>query len=116
MRILQPVAAIYSIVFIIVDALDECQVSDGCRARFLSEIFNLQAKCGAKLFVTSRFIPEITEKFKGSLSLEICASDIDVQRYLDGRMSELPLFVLKSPGLQDEIKTMISKAIHGMYG
>jgi Cdc6-like AAA superfamily ATPase len=116
LRVLQSVAAIYSTVFIIVDALDECQVSDGCQARFLSEIFNLQANCGAKLFVTSRFIPEITEKFEGSVSLEISASDNDVQRYLDGHMSELPSFVLKSPDLQHEIKTIISKAVHGMYG
>jgi hypothetical protein len=116
LRVLQFVAAIYSTVFIIVDALDECQVSNGCRARFLSEIFNLQAKCGAKLFATSRFIPEIIEKFEGSVSLEIYASHNDVQRYLDGHMLELPSFVLKSPNLQHEIKAIISKAVHGMYG
>ena len=40
-KTLQSVVALYSRVFIIVDALDECQVSDGCRSRFLSEIFNL---------------------------------------------------------------------------
>jgi hypothetical protein len=28
-------------VFLSFDALDECQASDGCRARFLSELFNL---------------------------------------------------------------------------
>jgi hypothetical protein len=53
-RALQSVAAIYSRVFIIVDALDECQASDGCRARFLTEIFSLQTKTGANLFTTSR--------------------------------------------------------------
>jgi hypothetical protein len=45
-RTLQSVATMYSRAFIIVDVLDECQVSDGCRSRFLSEIFNLQAKVG----------------------------------------------------------------------
>ena len=59
---LQSVAAIYSTVFITVDALDECPLIDGCRDRFLTELFNLQAKAGAKLFATSRFIPEITAK------------------------------------------------------
>ena len=38
-RALQSTAGSYSRVFIIVDALDECQVSDGCRTRLLSEIF-----------------------------------------------------------------------------
>jgi hypothetical protein len=64
-RTLQSVAGTYSRVMIIVDALDECQVSDGCRMTFLTEIFSLQTKTKANLFATSRFIPDITEKFKG---------------------------------------------------
>src|ERR1700733_2712272 len=43
-RALQSVASMYSRVFIVVDALDECQVSNDCRSRFLSEVFNLQTK------------------------------------------------------------------------
>ena len=62
---LQSVATQYPRLFIIVDALDECQASSGCRQRFISEIFNLQTKVGANVFVTSRFIPEITDKFSG---------------------------------------------------
>ena len=112
---LQSVATIYSRVFIIADALDECQVSDGCRMRFLSEIFNLQAKCRASLFATSRIIPEITEKFRESIQLEIRASQQDVQRYLDGHMWQLPGCVLRSSELQDEIKAEIIKAVDGMY-
>jgi NACHT domain len=112
---LQSVAAMYSRVLIIVDALDECQVAGGCRTRFLTEIFDLQAKCGANLIATSRFIPEITNIFKGSMSLEIRASEEDVQRYLDGQMSRLPRFVAQSPELQEEIKIEICKAVGGMY-
>ncbi|RYP44941.1 hypothetical protein DL768_008647 [Monosporascus sp. mg162] len=40
---LQSLAAEYSRVFIIVDALDECQASDGCRMKLLSELFSFQA-------------------------------------------------------------------------
>jgi hypothetical protein len=115
LRVLQSVAAIYSTVFILVDALDECQVSDGCWARFLAEIFNLQAKSRANIFATSRFIPEITERFEGSMSLEIRASEHDVRRYVDGHMSHLPSFVGRSPDLQEEIKAEIIKAVDGMY-
>jgi Cdc6-like AAA superfamily ATPase len=82
-RALQSVAAIYSRVFIIVDALDECQASDGCRARFLMKIFNLQTKTGANFFTTLRFIPEILQHFEGSIRLEIRASEEDVQAYLN---------------------------------
>jgi NACHT domain len=114
-RSLQAVAALYSRVFIIVDALDECQVSDSCRPKFLSNIFDLQAKTRAKLFATSRFIPEITEKFNEGIWLEIQASSQDVQRYIDGHMSQLPGCVLYSSDLQDEIKTNIIKAVDGMY-
>jgi hypothetical protein len=112
---LQSVAAMYSRVFIIVDALDECQTLDGCRTRFLSELFNLQAKHGANLFMTSRFIPEITEKFQENTSLEIRASTEDMRKYLDGHISRLPGFVLRSVELQEEIKTGIIKAVGGMY-
>jgi len=114
-RTLRSVATMYSRVFIIVDALDECQVTNGCRTSFLSELFNLQVKRGSNLFVTSRFIPEIVKEFKGSISLEIRASDEDVQRYLDDHMSLLPSFDLCSQDLQGEIKTRIIKAVDGMY-
>ena len=48
----------YSRVFIIVDALDECQVSDNGRTKFLEAILNLQAECKTSIhiFATSRFI------------------------------------------------------------
>jgi Cdc6-like AAA superfamily ATPase len=111
---LQAVATMCSRVFIIVDALDECQVSDGCRSRFISNIFNLQAKTRAKLFTTSRPIPDIEKKFEGCLSYEILASDEDIRRFLDGHISQLLTFVLSSPNLQEEIKTEIVKAVEGM--
>jgi hypothetical protein len=114
-RSLQSVAALYSQVFIIVDALDECRASDGSRARFLTEVFNLQAKCRAYLFATSRFIPEITEKFDGSISLEIRASVEDVRRYVHGHISHLPSFVGHNPELQEDIETEIVNAADGVY-
>lgn len=104
----------YSRTFIIVDALDECQASGGGRKRVLLEIFSLQAKTGANLFATSRFVPEIMNEFEGSISLEIRASDKDVQRYLDGHMLDLPSFVMRSHDLQEKIKTEIIKAVDGM--
>ena len=114
-KVLHLVATGYYRVFIIIDALDECQVSDGGRRKFLSEIFSFQAKTGINLFTTSRFILEIEKEFEECISLEIRASDEDVRRYLDGHMLQLPSFVLRSPDLQEEIKTEIAEAVDGMY-
>jgi hypothetical protein len=114
-RSLQTVTTLYSRVFIIVDALDECQISDGCRQRFLSGLFNLQAKCGANLFTTSRPISSIEKEFEGNSKLEIRASEEDVRRYLKGHMFRLPGFVIRSLKLQEKIKTDIVNAIDGMY-
>jgi hypothetical protein len=89
---LQAITALYSRVFIIVDALDECQVSNSCRQRFLLEMFNLQANHGVNLYATSRFIPEITTKFQANISLEIRASKEDIGRYLEAHMRHLSPF------------------------
>lgn len=67
LKALQSVAVLYSKTFIIVDALDECQMADGCRSRFLTEILNLSAKQGVKFFATSRFIPEIMIKISDAV-------------------------------------------------
>jgi Cdc6-like AAA superfamily ATPase len=114
-KAIQSVAAMYSRVFIIVDALDECQSNDGCRPRFLSEIFTLQAQCGTNIFATSRFIPEIQKEFEGSIMLEIRASNHDVQRYLDGKISRLRPFISRNLTLQEEIKGSIIEAVDGMH-
>ncbi|KAH7109236.1 hypothetical protein B0J13DRAFT_463009 [Dactylonectria estremocensis] len=112
---LHSVAAKYSKVFIIVDALDECLESDGCRTRFLAELFNLQTRHGTNIFATSRFIPEIMGRFETSLSREISASPDDVARYLEGHIGQLPSFVQQDRQLQEEITTGISEAVDGMF-
>ena len=118
LRVLYSVVANYSRVFIIIDALDECQASDGNRSRLLSEIFNLQVKTKVNFFATSRFIPEVMDIFQRSMMLEIRASNEDVLRYVDGRISQskrLQSIISKYPGLQDTIRTKIVTAVNGMY-
>ena len=110
---LESTVALYTRVYIIVDALDELSGIE--RARFLPAIFKLQAKTGLSLFTTSRFIPEIVNEFKGCLSFEIRAATRDVESYLDSQMVQLPNFVRVSVDLQNEIKTNISSAVDGMY-
>ncbi|KAJ5177143.1 uncharacterized protein N7482_003020 [Penicillium canariense] len=112
-KCLHIVAATFSKLFIIVDALDECQASS--RLPFISELFNLQTRHSANIFATSRFIPEIIDQFKDSISLEIRATDEDVRIYLESHMGQLRPYVLENCQLQEEIKTSISDAVDGMF-
>ncbi|KAH7176210.1 hypothetical protein EDB81DRAFT_33562, partial [Dactylonectria macrodidyma] len=114
-RTLQSVVAKYPRVFFIIDALDECQTSNDCRTRFLTEIFKVQAKSEANIFATSRSIPEITEIFEGSILREIRASEDDVRRYLNSHISRLPSFVSCNEGLQEEIEASIVQSVQGMF-
>ncbi|KAK2592122.1 hypothetical protein QQS21_010193 [Conoideocrella luteorostrata] len=109
------VAKDFSRVFIVVDALDECNTTDGCRTNFLSELFKLQDRTEVNILATSRFTQDLVHHFKNSATLEIRAHTDDVQKYLAGQMRILPSFVLEDPELQHDIKTAISKAIDGMF-
>lgn len=99
----------------IIDALDECQTTSGCRSAFLDELLSLQLRCGTNLLMTSRFIPEIAGSLGSQTTLEIRPSDNDVRRYLDGRMSQLPGFIRHDRAFQDYIKDGIVRAVNGMF-
>jgi hypothetical protein len=64
---LHAVAALYSRTIVIVDALDECDDSDGNRQKFLSALLSVQRKTEANLFVTSRVNNEIPKFFDTAL-------------------------------------------------
>ncbi|KAI1092542.1 ankyrin repeat protein [Rostrohypoxylon terebratum] len=105
---------LYPRTFIVIDALDECQTSDGCRSEFTECILALQNR-GYNLFVTSRHVPDIERCFEGCPKQEILASDDDVRRYLSGHMSDLPRFVIDNLELQERIKSEIVQAAEGMF-
>lgn len=107
------VIASYSKVFLIIDALDECH-SNGTRIKLLNAIFSVQGKTKTRLFATSRDMDEITELFVDCGRLEIRARDEDVERYLDSRMDELPMFIQRQTRLCDKIKTTIIARVDGM--
>ncbi|KXG49201.1 uncharacterized protein PGRI_030710 [Penicillium griseofulvum] len=109
---LQSVVSMYSKVFIVIDALDECEST--CRTRVLGEIMKVHAGARANVFATSR-PTEIHDLFKAGETLEIRAHEDDVRRYLDGNMFRLPGFVNRSPTLQEEIMAVISHHVQGMF-
>ena len=110
---LNTVAASYKRVFIIIDALDECSSSGSSRTRFLEEIFDLQAKCGANTFATSRNIGEISTLFAPDSFFPISAKDEDVEEYLDVRLARLDAEILDKHFL-DKIKVQVLGAADGM--
>ncbi|KAL6831934.1 hypothetical protein V8C40DRAFT_285364 [Trichoderma camerunense] len=113
LKILQYVIGVYcSRAFIIIDALDECQSSDNCRMSFIKGLLDFQ-NCGASIFVTSRSIPEVTDKFEGSIRLEIRASDDDIRRYVKDQISQGGSAMLRD--MQAEASTGIMSAADGMF-
>lgn len=117
---LRSIVTDYSRAFILVDAVDECQVSEGVGTRLLTELFALQAMTGANVLGTSRFIPDVLKHFEGrSTQLEVRVNDNDLVRYLDEHMWKLPNFFPHRTDLQDHlqdhIKTAIIEAVNGMY-
>lgn len=103
-------------VFIVIDALDEIQVSDGWRATLLSRLFALQESTSFNLLATSQFVPEIEEEFRKreSAFLEIRAMDDDVRNYIDGHISLPQSIISKDPWLENEVKTKIIDSVDGM--
>lgn len=110
-KALHSVISTYSNVFIVIDALDECEYT--CRTRVLDEIVKIHASAGANILATSR-PTEINDLFKSGEFLEIRAQEADVRRYLDGNMFRLPGFVSRNTALQEEIMTVISRHVQGM--
>ncbi|KAI1192144.1 hypothetical protein F5B17DRAFT_437029 [Nemania serpens] len=103
-------------VYIIVDALDECQDLGGCRTKFLSAIFKLQGRSNrVNILATSRKIPEIMDRFRDCPMINIRATKDDTRRYLRSRLPELPGFVIDQCSLRDDIITKITEAASGMF-
>ncbi|KAF3067231.1 Ankyrin-1 [Daldinia childiae] len=109
--------ALYSQVFVIIDALDECQENDGTRELFISQILQLQEISGFRLIATSRTNPHIVNRFNGPrcTKLEIRACENDVHAYLDANIGRLPTFVAQDPELSETIKAKIAASIDGMF-
>ncbi|KAL7794329.1 ankyrin repeat-containing domain protein [Trichoderma ceciliae] len=113
---LEAVIGLYSKVFVLIDALDECHLPS--MEPFVSTLFELQGQSKMNIFATSRFIPEIKNWFAEAESefLEIRALASDITTYLEVEMRQSSTNIIRtSPKLQDEIKKEISEAADGMF-
>lgn len=108
------VAAEYSRVFLVVDALDEYETLESSKDEFLTMLFSLQTKARVNLFVTSRFIPSITKQFSHTPRLEVQATQEDIGSYLRARLSQLGQWIAERPDLGEEIVTKLTRAVNGV--
>ncbi|KAJ2984763.1 hypothetical protein NUW58_g5891 [Xylaria curta] len=114
-KALYSVAAEFSRVFMVIDALDECQTQDNCRSRFISELLNICTKHDVNILATARPIPEITSRFEDSVVKPIRAVDDDIIKYLDGNLSCIGGPVSRDTTLQAEVKEGIVQCVDGMF-
>ena len=101
-------------VHVVVDALDECADQDATRSRFIEKLRELQARTNVRLLFTSRFIPEITEKFQSDPMLEVRASEEDVERFVAGQIPRLPSCIRRDDKLTRTVQSKIVEAVGGM--
>lgn len=99
-------------VFIVIDALDECDTL--AISRILDEFFNVQVTNNLNLLATSRFIPEIMTRSEKKITQEIRAAKPDVMTFLNANLKKLPAFVSRNQQLQQEIVNEITDAAGGM--
>ena len=111
---LHVVISIYTKVYVVVDALDECLDHDGSRSQLLSTLRKLQSKGHFRLMATSRSITEVVQEFSLSPTLKVRASDSDVKRFVIGQIHRLPRCVQRDDKLQETIQDRISTAVDGM--
>lgn len=112
---LQSVLTSYSTVYVIIDSLDECADKDGTRSQLLAKLRDLRRKTDLHLMATSRLIPDIVQEFNGIPTLEVRASDTDVQQFIAGQIYRLPKCIQRDNKLQGSVQDKIVEAVDGMY-
>ncbi|KAF5488036.1 Vegetative incompatibility protein HET-E-1 [Colletotrichum fructicola] len=113
--VFQAIASFHHRVFIVIDALDECESKS--RQALLSDIARLQKRHPTNVLATTREIPEIIESFtfKHASTIRIQASDVDVSRYISSRIPDMQSFVQRRPEIQEEIQEGVLYRINGMF-
>lgn len=105
----------YSRVYLVMDALDECSDENRTRDKVISQIFELYDKCNISILITSRFIPNIAERFEPFPSVEIQADSADVRLFAEEYVNELSNSVRKDPELSEFVVSLIVDSVDGMY-
>lgn len=101
-------------VFMVVDAVDECPIGDGCRSTLIDALKKIQGCARANLLVTTRDLPEVTSNFESASPLKISARETDIQAFLDSQWNRLPSFVRRNDLIGSQIRQSITISASGM--
>ncbi|KAJ7578078.1 hypothetical protein C8J56DRAFT_1111897, partial [Mycena floridula] len=115
-RALEAQVAVYSSVYIVVDALDECSDIDATRETFMDALQSLPAT--VHLLVTSRDIFSIAQQFLGKPRIEVRARDQDLRTYIKGRLvseSRIARLLRGDAELHEEIISQVISKAAGMF-
>jgi Cdc6-like AAA superfamily ATPase len=111
--VLRHAAAAYSSVFIVVDALDECERTEW--PPLLSQLRLLQAQMPhVRLLATSRPLLVFQESFSDAVKLEIRAHSMDLEHYIHSRVHRLSKHVEQTANLKTEVVRKVTDAADGM--
>ena len=104
----------FSDVYIVIDALDECNEADRTRRTLIQELGQTP---GLAILYTSRYLGDIAQLLQGTAQLELRAVDADIARFVDYQItqeSDLMGFCRRDPSLRNDLIEKIVKQADGM--
>lgn len=113
-RALMSLISKFSHVYVVVDALDECNPKT--RSKFIEKLQELPTSL--RLLCTSRHLGDIQEAFADASRLEIQAIDADVALYVEAQILQVPKLVKFCKKAGDLHGTIVEKLVmkaKGMY-
>ncbi|KAJ7577786.1 hypothetical protein C8J56DRAFT_869577 [Mycena floridula] len=113
---LQAQIQLYSHVYLVVDALDECSVN--IRDDFISTIRSLADSGHLNVLITSRDISTIAQEFMNEARINVRAHDEDVLSYISYRIEHekrLKTIVKEDAVLKKDIVTQVTEKAAGMF-
>jgi hypothetical protein len=105
----------FSNVYIIVDALDECDEGGKRRSQLLSYLLSLDSR--VRLFFTSRPLGDVEDLLPSAVRFKIRAQDPDMHKYITAQIDREPNLARlckKNEDLRDEISQKIIAKADGM--
>ncbi|CAD6564823.1 MAG: hypothetical protein ASARMPREDX12_004447 [Alectoria sarmentosa] len=102
-------------VFVIIDALDECDVR-GHRRSFLKALDNIRTESCTSIFITSRSYPEdIKKALENAPQISIGAEDYDLQRYIAREIDNSDNVDVIDENFRNEIITRVCHGAQKMF-
>jgi hypothetical protein len=111
-RMLQSLVTGFSHVYVVIDALDECNPKT--RSKFIEKL--QESPANVHLLCTSRHLGDIQEAFAEASHLDIRASDADIALYLKAQILQVPRLVKLCKKTGDLQSSIIEKLVEKAKG